>query len=90
MTWSLQQKAKCLLDEKMTSFLVVVATKMVVKKTGKVVWRSQKQVVTFFGRGRDQFGPKKLVVTFWSGATKAQPFLLSPVKCEQVTVKVGH
>jgi len=32
MTWSLQQKAKCLLDEKMTSFLVVVATKMVVKK----------------------------------------------------------
>jgi len=55
----------------MTSFLVVVATKMVVeKKTGKVVWRSQKQVVTFFGRGRDQFGPKKLVATFWSGATK--------------------
>jgi len=32
MTWSLQQKAKCLLDEKMTSFLVVVVTKMVVKK----------------------------------------------------------
>jgi len=54
----------------MTSFLVVVATKMWWKKTGKVVWRSQKQVVTFFGRGRDQFGPKKLVVTFWSGATK--------------------
>jgi len=26
--------------------------------------------VTFFGHGRDQFGPKKLVVTFWSGATK--------------------
>jgi len=74
MTWSLQQKAKYLLDEKMTSFLVVVATKMVVKKKekGKVVWRSQKQVVTFFGRGRDQFGPKKLVVTFWSGATKLE------------------
>jgi len=41
-----------------------------VKKKQGVVWRSQKQVVTFFGRGRDQFGPKKLVVTFWSGATK--------------------
>jgi len=71
MTWSAQQKAKCLLDEKMSSFLVVVATKMVVKKNpGKVVWRSQKQVVTFFGHARDQFGPKNLVVTFWSGATK--------------------
>jgi len=84
MTWSLQQKAKYLLDEKMTSFLVVVATKMVVKKKGKVVWRSQKQVVTFFCRGRDQFGPKKLVVTFWSGATKchvnADNFVVS---CEE-------
>jgi len=55
----------------MTSFLVVVVTKMVVKeKKEKVVWRSQKQVMTFLGRGHDQFGPKKLVVTFWSGATK--------------------
>jgi len=42
------------------------------KKPGKVVWRSQKQLVTFLGRGRDQCGPKKLVVTFWSGATKPQ------------------
>jgi len=32
MTWLLQLKAKCLLGEKMTSFLVVVATKMWWKK----------------------------------------------------------
>jgi len=25
----------------------------------------------FFGPSRDQFGQKKVVVTFWSGATKA-------------------
>ena len=32
------------------------------KKTEQVVRRSQKQVVTFFGRGRDQLLPQKLVV----------------------------
>jgi len=42
MTWSPQQKAKCLLAEKMTFVLVMVATKIVVQKTGQVIWRSQK------------------------------------------------
>jgi len=59
MTWSLQQKAKWLLAEKMTSFFVVVATKMVVKKPGKVVWRSQKQVVTFLVLVATNLGKKR-------------------------------
>jgi len=69
MTWSLQQKAKCLLAEKM-SFFCHGRDEMVVKKTGQVVSRSQKQVVMHFGCGHDQLGPEKLVVQFWSGATE--------------------
>ena len=60
MTWSLQQKAKCLLDEKMTSFLVVVATKMVVKKNREGRLEVAKTVHDFFGSWSRPIWDKKV------------------------------
>jgi len=72
MTWSLQQKAKCLLDEKMTSFLVVVATKMVVKKNREGRLEVAKTGCDFFWSWSRPIWAKKV----------GRDFL---VRCNQVT-----
>jgi len=56
--------------KKITIFLSLSRPKQRSEKTGKVVWRLQKQVMTFLGRGRDQLWTDKLVVRLWSGAIK--------------------